>query len=66
MVASVSSCDEVGEFMYPLGGQLPGNNMFPDGGFFDKLSWLAKTNRMSYLSQQGGCIAAIDRRLTGN
>jgi len=37
MVTSVSSCDEVGEFMYPLGGQLPGSNRFPDGGFLDKL-----------------------------
>ena len=32
-----------------LGGQLPGNNRFPDGGSFNKFSWLAKTNRMSYL-----------------
>ena len=27
---------------------------FPDRGLFDKLSWLAKTNRVSYLSQPGG------------
>ena len=54
MVTSVSSYDEVGEIMYPLGGQLPGNNRFPDGGFFNRLPWLANTNRMSYLSQQGG------------
>ena len=63
MVASVSSCDEVGAFVYPLGGQLPGADGFPDRGLFDKLSWLAKTNRMNYLSQpgRGGC----DSRETG-
>ena len=54
MVASVSSCDEVGAFVHTLGGQLPGTDGFLDRGFFDKLSWLAKTNRMSYLSQPGG------------
>jgi len=52
MVASVSWYDEVDEFMYPLGGgQLPRNSRFPDGGFFDKLSGLAKTNRLSYISR---------------
>jgi len=52
MVTSVSSYDEVDEFMYPLGGNY--NSRFPDGDYFDKLSWLAKTNRFSYLSQQVG------------
>jgi len=53
MVISVSSYDEVDEFMYPLGGGNY-NSRFPDGDYFDKLSWLAKTNRFSYLSQQVG------------
>jgi len=52
MVASVSSYDEVDEFISPLGGgQLPRNSRFPDGGFFDRLSGLAKTNRLSYISR---------------
>ena len=62
MVASVSSCDEVGAFVYPLGGQLPGATRFPDRGLFDKLSWLAKTNRVSYLSQPGGGVVTHEKR----
>jgi len=54
MVASVSSCAEFGAFVYTLWGQLPGADGFPDRGLFDKLSWFAKTNRMSYLSQPRG------------
>ena len=47
-------CDEVGGICVHLGGQLPGADGFPDRGLFDKLSWLAKTNRMRYLSQPRG------------
>ena len=66
MVTSVSSYDEVDEFMYPLGG---GDYQvivlrFPDGSFLDKLSALVKTNRLSYLSQQRG--AVCDSRQTGS
>ena len=46
-----------------LGGQLPGADRFPDRGLFDKLSWLAKTNCVNYLSQPRGGVC--DSRETG-